>query len=156
MRRSKGDAGGKVVIITGSSRGIGKAIAIELAKRGVHVCLTYKINKIMAQQVSEQIVSHGGKASIFTLDVCSRSSIEQCVNKVKKHIGHLDFLINNAGINLPNDFDKIDDSDWDLVINTNLSGAFKVSQLCFPLIKKGGSIVNISSVSGQYIMDPKN
>ncbi|HCT85690.1 MAG TPA: short-chain dehydrogenase [Candidatus Margulisbacteria bacterium] len=140
----------KLALITGASRGIGKAIALELASEGAAVIITYKDNKDLAQQLVTEIIDRGQSAYSFQLDVCSRTGIKDLAKTVTEKHDAIDILVNNAGINIPNDFSKITDEDWDSVLNTNLSSVFKVGQEFERIIKDGGAIVNISSVSGQY------
>ena len=141
----------KIAFVTGSSRGIGKAIAIELAKNRANVVITYNKNLIAAQKVRSEIVSKGGKAIICKLDVTSRKSIKKAFNTTKKHFGRIDILINNAGIHHKKDFLKINDQEWDKILNANLKGPFMSIQEILPemLKRKEGKIINISSIGGQ-------
>ncbi len=138
---------GKVALVTGASRGIGKSIAQKLVEYGAKILITYKDNIAAANAVEKTLQ---GKTTIHPLNVCDARSIDDLADFIKTKFKKIDILINNAGINKPNDFDKISEEDWDEVMDTNLKGAFLVSQKFLPLIRKGGSIVNISSVSGQY------
>jgi len=138
---------GKIALVTGSSRGIGKAIAKKLADCGAKVIITYKVNLAAAQITAKNLKE---KAVILPLDVCDPVSISDAVDIVRSKFKKIDILVNNAGINKSNDFNRISEEDWDEVMDTNLKGAFLVSQKFLPLIKKGGSIINVSSVSGQY------
>lgn len=138
---------GKIALITGSSRGIGRSIALAFAKEGTRVVICYLSHKNEAMKVARRV---GQKAIVVQLDVRDRESIKKAVAQVKKKFGPgIDILVNNAGINIPNDFDKISDKDWRDVMTTNLDGVFKTSQELLPLIKKGGRIINIASISGQ-------
>lgn len=138
----------KVAVVTGASRNIGRAIAETLIKEGATVIATYQGNKTLAEDVIDQDKS--GRSMALPLTVEDRTSVKDFAAKVSEHFGHIDILVNNAGINRPNDFDKISDEDWDDVLNVNLKGPFMVSQELFPYINKGGAIINIGSVSGQY------
>jgi len=140
----------KIAVITGSSRGIGKAIAAVFAKEGAKVVVCYKTNRNKAEEVAKDIRSKKGEAIAVELDVTQRRSIKNALAKIENKYKNIDILVNNAGINKPNDFDKISDEDWDEVIGVNLTGMFKVTQEFLPIIKNKGSIINISSVSGQY------
>jgi len=139
---------GKVALVTGSSRGIGKAIAIAFAKEGASVIITYKQNIEMAKE----IVKNLDDFLLLSLDVSNRSSIKNALAKIMEKYNRIDILVNNAGINKPTDFEDIKESDWDNIINTNLKGPFSISQEIFPIMKKQnyGRIINISSTSGQY------
>jgi 3-oxoacyl-[acyl-carrier protein] reductase len=142
---------GKNAVVTGGSRGIGRAIAIGLAEAGADVVLTYKSNHAEADKVVSDIQKLGRRALALPMDVTDRKSVEAAA-KDARGFGAISILINNAGINKPTDFDSVSDSDWDEIVGTNLKGPFVAAQIFLPLLKAsgGGSIVNISSVSGQY------
>jgi len=142
---------GKNAVVTGGSRGIGRAIAIGLAEAGADVVLTYKSNRAEAEKVVSEIQKLGHRALALPMDVTDRKSVEAAA-KDARGFGAISILINNAGINKPTDFDQVSDSDWDDIVGTNLKGPFVTAQVFLPLLKDagGGSIVNISSVSGQY------
>ena len=146
-----GSLSGKIALVTGGSRGIGKAIAIELANQGAIVLITFKNNQSSAVDVSvENINNNIGGASFHYLNVSDRDSIKQMFAHIKSRYKKLDILVNNAGINKPNDFDKVSDDEWDLIMNTNLKGPFMMVQEALDLLQSNSSIINISSVSGQY------
>jgi 3-oxoacyl-[acyl-carrier protein] reductase len=139
---------GRVALVSGSSRGIGKTIANSFAKEGASVIVTYKKNEDLAKKVVEDFNDY----LIVKLDVSKRESIKNTVKKIMKKYDRLDILVNNAGINKPEDFEDVTDRDWDLIMTTNLKGPFMLTQEIFPIMKKQnfGRIINISSVSGQY------
>jgi len=139
---------GKIALVTGSSRGIGKSIAETFSREGASVVVTYKKNYMLAKKTAQNL----NDSLVVKLDISSRASITHVVKQIMKKYGRLDILVNNAGINKPTDFDKITEKDWDLVLNTNLKGSFMLSQAIFPIMKKQrcGRIINISSTSGQY------
>ena len=139
---------GKIALVTGSSRGIGKSIAEAFSREGASVVVTYKKNFRMAKKIAQNI----NDSLVVKLDISSRANITHVVKQIMKKYGRLDILVNNAGINKPTDFDKITEKDWDDVLNTNLKGSFMLSQAIFPIMKKQryGRIINISSTSGQY------
>lgn len=139
---------GKIALVTGASRGIGKAIAIAIMKAGSTVIVTYKINKDLADEVIKK--DKTGKSIAVQMDVLNRLSVKKAKKNIMNKFESIDILVNNAGINRPNDFDRISDEEWDEVLGVNLKGAFVTTQEFLPFIKKGGSIINISSVSGQY------
>ena len=143
---------GKKALITGGSRGVGRAIAELMAEAGAEVAITYKSADIEARDVEASLKKFGIKPLVFKADVCSRSAMAIVMRDIKKEWKVLDILVNNAGINKPTDFDCILDDDWDQILAVNLKGPFIVSQLAFPLLEKStkGSIINIGSVSGQY------
>lgn len=142
----------KVAFVTGGSRGIGKAISISLAKAGAKVFLTYQKQKDSAEKVASIIKDFGGSALVQQLDVCSRVTVRNAMNECVNHYNKIDILVNCAGINKPTDFDKVEDKDWDEILNVNLKGVFICSQESLSFFSKirGGSIINIGSVSGQY------
>jgi len=142
---------GKNAVVTGGSRGIGRAIAMGLAEAGADVVLTYKSNRAEADKVVGEIQKLGRRALTLPMDVTDRKSVEAAAEDARG-FGAISILINNAGINKPTDFDQVSDSDWDEIVGTNLKGPFVAAQVFLPLLKDagGGSIVNISSVSGQY------
>ena len=139
---------GKVALITGSSRGIGKAIAEAFANEGASVIVTYKENLKLAKKTTVNF----NDFLIVQLDVSNRYSIKKAIEKIMKKYDRVDILVNNAGINKPANFEDVSDKDWDMIMATNLRGPFSISQEVFPIMKKQnyGRIINISSVSGQY------
>lgn len=142
---------GKIAVVTGGSRGIGRAIAFGLAEAGADVVLTYRSNRVEADNVVAAIKALDRRALALPMDVIDRKSVEAAA-KDARAFGPISILINNAGVNKPTDFDAVTDADWDFVVDTNLKGPFIAAQVFLPLIAEtgGGSIVNISSVSGQY------
>ncbi|MBI2549257.1 3-oxoacyl-ACP reductase FabG [Candidatus Woesearchaeota archaeon] len=142
----------KVAIVTGSSRGIGKSIALAFAKEGADVVITYKSEETKAKEVVNAIKALKRDAIAVKVDVSQRKDLIVLVQETMKHFRRIDILVNNAGINKPSDFLDITEEDWDAIIDTNLKGAFLCSQEVLKVMKeqKSGVIINISSVSGQY------
>jgi 3-oxoacyl-[acyl-carrier protein] reductase len=142
---------GKCAVVTGGSRGIGRAIAIGLAEAGADVLLTYREQHDEALTVVHAIEALGHRALAVKMDVTHRLSVEQCAAQARA-FGPIQVLVNNAGINKPADFDAVTDADWDMILDANLKGPFAVSQVFLPLLKQagGGAITHIGSVSGQY------
>ena len=142
---------GKTAVVTGGSRGIGRAIALGLAEAGADVVFTYRAQIAEAEDVGNQIIGMGRRALALHMDVTNRASVEKAAEDSKK-LGPVSILVNNAGINKPTDFDQVTDADWDLIVGTNLKGPFVCAQVFLPLLAAagGGSIVHIGSVSGQY------
>lgn len=140
----------QVAVVTGSSRGIGKSIALELAKEGYKVVINYKQNKDSAEEVLEQIKTSGGNAIIVGADVSTSLGAQQLVNNTLESLGRIDVLVNNAGINKDQLLLRISDEEWDKVISTNLNSAFYCSRAAIKSMSKNryGRIVNISSVVG--------
>jgi 3-oxoacyl-[acyl-carrier protein] reductase len=142
---------GKCAVVTGGSRGIGRAIALGLADAGADVLLTYREKSAEAAAVAAIIKAKNRRAQVVRMDVTNRGSVEAAV-RAAEAFGAVSILVNNAGINKPTDFDQISDADWDNILATNLKGPFMAAQAFLPLLKKagGGAMVHIGSVSGQY------
>jgi len=140
---------GKNAVVTGGSRGIGRAIALGLAEAGANVALTYREKRAEADAAVREIEALGRRAVALQMDVIDRASVEAAA-KDARALGTISILVNNAGINKPTDFDQVNDSDWDTILAANLKGPFICSQVFLPEMKDGGSIVHIGSVSGQY------
>ena len=142
---------GKNAVVTGASRGIGRAIALGLAEAGADVVVTFREKRGEAEEVAKEIKSMGRRALVLQMDVTDRSSVAAAA-KDAHGFGAISILVNNAGINNPTDFDQIADEDWDTILATNLKGPFVCAQTFLPLLAEAGcgSIVHISSVSGQY------
>ena len=143
---------GKVALVTGGSRGIGRAIALTLAEAGARVALTYLDKAEVAAGVVAEIERTGGTAAAFRLDVRDRAQAEAVLSELSTQWGGLHVLVNNAGINKPTDFDQISDDDWHEIMDVNLHGPFVMAQIALPtmIAGGGGSIIMIGSVSGQY------
>jgi len=137
----------KTALITGSSSGIGKEIAIQLAKQDIAVCINYSKSKDDAKQVQKLIENKGGKAVIFKADVSKEKDVRQMSIFLKEKFGKLDYLINNAGINIVKDFENYPTGDWSKIININLTGKYLCTKYLTPLLKKSKSprIINIAS-----------
>lgn len=142
---------GRNAVVTGGSRGIGRAIALGMAAAGADVVLTYRETHEDAANVMRDIAALGRRALALKMDVTDRRSVEAAARDTKA-FGPISILVNNAGINKPTDFDKVTDADWDDIVDTNLKGPFICAQVFLPLLAEagGGSIVHIGSVSGQY------
>ncbi len=142
---------GRNAIVTGGSRGIGRAIALGLAEAGADVLLTYRECRREADEVVKEIEKSGRHAIAFQMDVTDRTSVE-AVARDSRAFGPISILVNNAGVNKPTDFDKVTDADWDSIVDVNLKGPFICVQVFLPLLAqaRNGSIVHIGSVSGQY------
>ncbi len=143
------DVNGKVAIITGSSRGIGRAIAFSLAKEGCKVVINYKVNKRMADKVVEKIKSDRGESIAIQGDVSSFEDCRRMVNEVIEEFGAIDILVNNAGIFFAKKFIDLTPEDWDRMFKVNVYGVFNMTRCVLPymLEKKGGVIINLSSIT---------
>jgi len=141
---------GKVAIVTGSSRGIGRAIALKLASLGAKVVVNYNKGAQAAQEVVEQIKAQGGEAIAIQADVSKFEEAQRLVEETLKAFGKVDILVNNAGINRDNLLAMMKESDWDEVLDTNLKSAFNCCKAALrPMLKQRyGRIVNVSSIAG--------
>jgi 3-oxoacyl-[acyl-carrier protein] reductase len=142
---------GRVAIVTGGTRGIGKAIVLELARRGCKVAFNFSKSAEEAVKLKSEISDLGSKAYAAQCDVANTEAAADFVKAVISEFGTVDYLINNAGITRDQLIMRMKEDDWDAVINTNLKGAWNFSKAVLrPMMKNenGGSILNISSVSG--------
>lgn len=141
----------KTVLITGASRGIGKATAIEFAKKGYVVAVNYNKSKSEAEKLCREITALGGKAKAFSADISKADSVKKMVKDVLEHFGKIDVLINNAGVALNQGlFTDFTEEDIEKVFKTNVFGMMNVTKEVIPefIKKKSGKIVNVSSVWG--------
>ncbi len=141
---------GKVALITGASRGIGKAVATRYAQEGAQVAFTYRSSKEKAEVLENELIKEGIEAKGYASDAASFQDAEKLVENVIADMGRIDVVVNNAGITRDNLLLRISEEDWDAVIDTNLKSVFNVTKAVQKsLIKqRGGSIVNMSSVVG--------
>lgn len=141
---------GKVALVTGASRGIGREIALTLAKEGATVIINYNGSKERAEEVKNTIESTDGSASIYQCNVSDFQACEEMIKNLVKEFGHIDILVNNAGITKDNLIMKMKEEDFDAVLNINLKGTFNtIRHLSRQMLKqRSGKIINISSVSG--------
>ena len=145
-----GDLDGRSALVTGGSRGIGRAICIELASRGARVAVNYNSSAAAAEEVVAQITAAGGTAFAVPGDVSLPESAASMVKATVEQLGGIDILVNNAGITRDGLLMRMSEDDWDAVHNTNLRGAFLVTKAAMrPMIRaRGGRIINITSVVG--------
>jgi len=142
---------GRSAIVTGGTRGIGRAIVLELARRGANVAFNYSKSGDEAEKLKAEIEAAGAKALAAQCDVASTEAAAEFVKQVVAEFGSVDLLINNAGITRDQLIMRMKEDDWDAVIDTNLKGAWNFSKAVLrPMMKNenGGSILNISSISG--------
>ena len=140
----------KTALVTGASRGIGRATAIELAKAGAKVAVNYAGNRAAAEEVVAQIQAAGGQAFMVQADVGDAAAVDAMVKSVVEQFGSIDILVNNAGITRDNLIMRMKEEDWDAVIHTNLKGIFNCTKVVTKLMMKQryGRIVNMTSVVG--------
>lgn len=141
---------GKTALVTGASRGIGRAIALKLAAEGAMVIVNYNGSKEAAEQVVTEILEHGGKAVSFGCSVSDPQAVESMMKQIISEQKRLDILVNNAGIARDNLILKMKEEEFDAVLDTNLKGVFHTCKHAARqmLKQKSGCIVNISSISG--------
>ena len=142
---------GRAAIITGATRGIGRAIALELARRGADVAFNYAKSADAAESLTREIEGLGVRSLSMQCDVANSEATADMVKQVKETFGRIDFLVNNAGVTRDNLILRMKESDWDEVIDTNLKGAWNFAKAALRTMLRqeaGGSILNISSISG--------
>jgi 3-oxoacyl-[acyl-carrier protein] reductase len=140
----------KVAVVTGASRGIGRGIALELAKRGASVVINYHANADAANEVVAQIEASGGRALAVQADVSKIEAAEQLIKATTEKFGKIDVLVNNAGTTRDGLILRLKEADWDTVIDTNLKSAWNCAKFAISAMmrKRYGRIINITSVSG--------
>jgi len=141
---------GKVAVVTGGARGIGRAVALRLAREGASVVVNYLSNQAAADEVVGQIQAAGGQAIAVQCDVSNVAQAQALVERAREAFGRVDVLVNNAGTTRDTLIMRMTEEDWDLVIDTNLKGAFNcVKAASRPMVKQRyGRIINITSVAG--------
>ena len=145
-----GTLDGKIALVTGGGTGIGRAIALALAAQGAAVAVVYRTSESSANEVVSQIVADGGRASALRGDVTLGTEVDALVSQVLAEWGSLDIVVNNAGLTRDALLLRMTEADWDVVLDTNLKGAFLMTRAALkPMLKqKRGKIVNITSVIG--------
>ena len=145
------DLNGRIALVTGASRGIGRAIAIRLARAGADVAANFRVNETEAKNTLEQVTSTGRRGIILQADVSKKDDIYTMVKTVEKELGDIDILVNNAAIARHQAMEEITESDWDEVLDVNLKSVFLVTQAFLPGMRKRrwGRIINISSGAAQ-------
>ena len=149
-KENKMNLTGKVALVTGASRGIGQATAIELAKAGADIVVNFIGNETVAQETVEAIEALGRKVIKIKADVGNAEEVQAMVDEAVATFGHIDILVNNAGITRDGLLIRMKDSDWDDVLNINLKGVYLVSKAVAKIMVKqrSGRIINMTSVSG--------
>lgn len=142
---------GKIALVTGASRGIGRAAALALAKEGADVAVNFLDREKEAADVCSRIVSLNRRAILARADVSVSDEVKSLVRTVEQELGGVDILVNNAGITRRRPFDEIDEKDWDEVLAVNLKSVFLVTGLVLPHMRacRWGRIINLSSVAAQ-------
>lgn len=139
---------GQIAVVTGGSRGIGRAISIKLAGLGAHVVVNYSSNQGAAEEVQALCETAGGSASINGFNVGDSTSVDKAFDEIKEKHGRLDILVNNAGISRDGLFIRMKNEDWDQTLLTNLNGSFYCARAAVKIMMKAryGRVINISSV----------
>jgi len=142
---------GKTALVTGASRGIGRAIALELASEGAKVAINYQSSDAKAQEVADEINKNGGTCILAKANLADPKEARAMVQRVADQFGHLDVLVNNAGITRDKQLRKMTDEDWLEVIQTNLNAVFFCTSAAIPIMtaQSYGRIINIGSMNGQ-------
>ena len=140
----------KVAVVTGSSRGIGRAIALRLAQDGARIVVNYRGNKASADEVVGEILAAGGEATAVQADVSQPAEADSLIDAAKKAFGRVDILVNNAGTTRDTLLMRMTEEDWDVVIDTNLKGTFNcIKAVSRQMMRQRyGRIVNVTSVAG--------
>ena len=141
---------GKVALVTGGSRGIGKAIALKFASEGADVVFTYLSNKAAAEQTEQELGQFGHRVKAYASDASSFESAHELVKQVIEDFSRIDILVNNAGITRDTLLMRMTEQQWDEVLNGNLKSAFNFTHAVVPLMarQRAGSIISLSSVVG--------
>jgi 3-oxoacyl-[acyl-carrier protein] reductase len=144
------DLSGKVALVTGASRGIGRAVALRLARCGARVVINYLRSAAQANELAREIRSHGGECLVVQADVSLAADVERMVEATQQAFSRIDILVNNAGLNRDTLILRMSEEDWDQVLATNLRAAFLCTKavLRSMMRQRWGRIINISSVAG--------
>jgi NAD(P)-dependent dehydrogenase (short-subunit alcohol dehydrogenase family) len=141
---------GRVALVTGAAKRIGRSIALELAQRGADVVVNYRNSRAEAEQVVAEIVKMGRRSIAVQADVSIRADVQRMISQVEKEFGRLDILVNNAGMIQHVPFNEITDHQWNEILATNLTSQFMCAQTAAPLLKRSGRgrIINLASLGG--------
>ena len=142
---------GKVALVTGASRGIGRAVALAFARAGMDVAVNFRDREAEAREVSGEVEAAGRRSLSVKADVSRGAEVIRLVETVETEMGPVDILVNNAGVSLSRPFDKLTEKDWDEVMAVNLKSVFLVTQAVLPGMRarRWGRIINLSSVAAQ-------
>jgi NAD(P)-dependent dehydrogenase (short-subunit alcohol dehydrogenase family) len=141
---------GKVALVTGAGKRIGRSVALRLASEGADVIVNYRVSKVEADEVVAQIVAMGRRAMAIQADVAKRVDVLALFAAVEREFGRLDILVNNAGMFFPAKFEELSEEQWDAILDTNLKSQFLCSQTAAPMLRRSGHgrIINFASLGG--------
>jgi NAD(P)-dependent dehydrogenase (short-subunit alcohol dehydrogenase family) len=147
---SQASLGGKVALVTGAAKRIGRSVALRLASEGADVVVNYRDSKAQADEVVAQIVAMGRRAVAVQADVAKRADVTALFAAVEKEFGRLDILVNNVGMFFPAKFEELTEEQWDRILDTNLKSQFLCSQAAAPMLRRSGHgrIINFASLGG--------
>jgi 3-oxoacyl-[acyl-carrier protein] reductase len=146
------DSHRKVALVTGAARGIGRAIAVDLASEGADIVVNYRSRPDAAEEVAQEVRDIGRHALVIKADVADEGQVKSMVDRAVEEFGTIDILVNNAALHRGGRVQKIEPEDWDLVINAALRGAYNCCRHVVPLMveRRSGRIINISSYAGLH------
>jgi 3-oxoacyl-[acyl-carrier protein] reductase/pteridine reductase len=147
---SEAPLAGKVALVTGAAKRIGRSVALRLASEGADVIVNYRISKVEAEEVVRQISATGRRAMAVRADVAKRTDVLALFATVEKEFGRLDILVNNAGMFFRAKFDELTEEQWDTILDANLKSQFLCSQTAAPMLRRSGQgrIINFASLGG--------
>jgi NAD(P)-dependent dehydrogenase (short-subunit alcohol dehydrogenase family) len=141
---------GKVALVTGAAKRIGRSVALRLASEGADVIVNYRGSKVEAEEVAAQISATGRRAMAIRADVAKRTDVLALFATIEKEFGRLDILVNNAGMFFPAKFEELTEEQWDTILDANLKSQFLCSQTAAPMLRRSGQgrIINFASLGG--------
>ena len=147
---SQSSFAGKVALVTGAGKRIGRSVALRLAKEGADVVVNYRGSKTGAEEVAAQVAQLGRRAVALQADVAKRADVAAMFGAVEKEFGRLDILVNNAGIFFSAKFEELTEEQWDRILGANLKSQYLCSQMAAPMLRKSGAgrIINFASLGG--------
>ena len=147
---SESPLAGKVALVTGAAKRIGRSVALRLASEGADVIVNYRRSKMEADEVVAQISATGRRAMAFQADVAKRADVIAMFAAIEREFGRLDILVNNAGMFFPAKFEELTEEQWDTILDSNLKSQFLCSQAAAPMLRRSGHgrIINFASLGG--------
>ncbi len=141
---------GKVALVTGAAKRIGRSVALRLASEGADVIVNYRSSRMEADEAIAQISATGRRAMAFQADVAKRADVAAMFAAIEREFGRLDILVNNAGMFFPGKFDELTEEQWDTILDSNLKSQFLCSQTAAPMLRRSGQgrIINFASLGG--------